>query len=489
MADPSISFRLQAVTGRGLLGQRRHDLRIGRQPAYVDPERHDQNRQIFRSTGFGLDDNAMAFVQRSRNEIEARAKRKTTAGKYWRTAILTFSKEAQARLADQGTEPHAEAERAFRDFADRHGIRLLSVDFHGDESAPHYHASFEGMTADGYALRLNRTQLSEEQDHFAGHFADHGLTRGKRRSERQADGEDPSKWVHRTVKELHEQLPADLAGARERLEQNQRRAAKAAANLEAGKGNLEKVRKNLATYERRAAEAAAEVQRLETTVQEAQRRAERATGAAQEAERQERVARARLEPLRAAVEAVGAWEARGQPEPTPDHYREAVARLRLDNKRLAPENEDQLVAQSLAVLAAVDPRFREATQLSGDFGTDLEALAKDSARLAAGSRTFALHTDRSAWQAFEAALGQLEPQLQQDQATGRMTVTSKARRSLGERLARWIEQAVEVVATFIAKQAAPAPEEPPEEARSFLDMPEKDQAMVRNAFRPLPEPD
>ena len=270
MAEPSISFRLQAVDGRGLLGQRRHDLRLGRQPSYVDPEQSHRNVRLHRAQGFGPDEAARNFVSHGRYEIELRARRVTEAKRYWRTAIVTFSHEAQARLAERGVLPHDEALRAFEDFAARHGVRMLSADFHGDESAPHYHATFEGVDAAGYALRLGKPQLSAEQDRFAAHFAAHGLVRGKRRADREAEGEAPSNWVNRSVRELHQQLPGELAAlqarieaAREKAATNERRAAKAQSDLDACKGDAEKVRKRMETYEARAAHARAEVEALD----------------------------------------------------------------------------------------------------------------------------------------------------------------------------------------------------------------------------------
>lgn len=244
--EPSISFRLNAVDARGLRGQFRHDFRTGKQPSYVDATRAHLNASLHRSEGF--DDIASA-----RQKILERTKRKTTAEKYWRTAILTFSHDAQTKLS--GNLPHDEAKAVFADFADRHGVKLLSVDFHGDESAPHYHATFEGITEAGYALRLNKAELSQEQDHAAAKFADLGLTRGKRKSKRIADGEDASKWVNRSVKELHDQLPGELDALRAKVEKNERLAEKARAKADEETERGRKAARNAERYEQRAEDA------------------------------------------------------------------------------------------------------------------------------------------------------------------------------------------------------------------------------------------
>lgn len=378
MSEPSISFRLEALDGRGLLGQRRHDLRIGKQLAYVDATRAGENAALFRAEGWGRVEGESEkqdgkrihkLMEACRTEIEGRVKRKTSVGKYWRRAIITFSHEAQKALTDEGRLPHAEALTAFKAFADAHGVKLLTVDFHGDETAPHYHANFEGVNAKGYALRLNREELSATQDQIAGHFANYGLTRGKRKEERKAAGEDPSKWNHRTVRELHEQHLSDnqavldiqqqqvatynselveleqkIAAEQERLAKNEERAEKARQKAEADEAKADKALKNAETYERRARDAAQSLEQLEARkteleaaigqgerkLAEIENRQHKVQAETAEAERElERRIReirhgrivhediqkriegmtARLEPLRAAVEALEAHEA------------------------------------------------------------------------------------------------------------------------------------------------------------------------------------
>jgi len=271
MAEPSISFRLKSTDGRGLLGQRRHDQRIGKQPAYVDELRAEENVALYRADGWERrageteqEDTARihALMEESRQKIIDRAKRKTTVGKYWRTSIITFSHEAQARLATLGKMPHQEALAAFQTFAAAHGVKMLSVDFHGDESAPHYHATFEGVNEKGYALRMDRETLGSEQDHFAEHFSDFGFVRGKKKVDRIADGDDPATYHHREVKELHQQRLADIAALAVKIADLTASAEKARINLDRtkekialeeaqGKAASDRLTKRLADYEKR----------------------------------------------------------------------------------------------------------------------------------------------------------------------------------------------------------------------------------------------
>lgn len=267
MSQPSISFRISAVDRAGLLGQRRHDLRLGKQPDYVDPSRSSENRTLFIAPSFRAD--GEEFIDASRSAIEARTKRKTTKAAYWRTAIITFSREAQERLKAAGKLPHDEALMAFQAFGYRRKVKLLSVIFHGDEASPHYHASFEGVDDKGYSLRLSKADLSAEQDHAAMAFEPFGFVRGRRKADRRKDGEPASTWIHRSVSELHADLPKELAALRQKiaaLEEkarvNDARAAKARTKAEADEDRASKAAKNLAIYERRATEARAEVERL-----------------------------------------------------------------------------------------------------------------------------------------------------------------------------------------------------------------------------------
>ncbi|OCX71048.1 hypothetical protein A6M23_12675 [Acidithiobacillus thiooxidans] len=91
------------------------------------------------------------------------------------------------------------------------------------------------------------------------------------------DDEDWSKIIHRSVQQLHEDLPTEIAAAEQRRteaereageaekkrEKNAGLAAKAKEDLEAGRGDVEKVQKRLKAYERRQAEAEKQIKALE----------------------------------------------------------------------------------------------------------------------------------------------------------------------------------------------------------------------------------
>jgi hypothetical protein len=238
-ARPSISFRVSTVMDRGRMTHaRKHDMRLGHQPAYVDASRSDKNTLLSLSSGYdGLKSAWSRRLDRDSAEMESRRIENRKAKAMWRAAIITFSTEAQALLGDKS--PEQEAKAAFEDFARRQGVRLLWAVGHHDETAIHFHAMFENIRADGRCLRLNAKELSAEQDLVAKHFSKLGLVRGTKKADRIAAGEPPSKTINRSVKQLHADLPAEIEAAQERLAKAQARADKAEANAKKYEGDAD----------------------------------------------------------------------------------------------------------------------------------------------------------------------------------------------------------------------------------------------------------
>lgn len=256
--SPALSFRVSKVLDRAaVMGSRMHDMRLGKQPSYVDGSRSDQNTTLALVDGYDKQGSAWSrFFGKEEQELASRRKQQSKTQKMWRAAILTFSKEAQALLT---RAPDAEALAVFRDFSRRHNVRLLWAVGHHDESAVHFHAMFENVTGTGYALRLGVADLSAEQDIAAWHFRDLGINRGKSKRARIADGEDPSAFIHRSVRELHDDLPRELAEARQTLaetfrsiEKNQALAQKARLKAEEYGDAAQKALQRALRYEERA---------------------------------------------------------------------------------------------------------------------------------------------------------------------------------------------------------------------------------------------
>lgn len=264
----AISIRIQPHTGRQAGGQRRHDLRDPRHmPDYVDQSRTERNSVLIEPPDPASLRAEIAEHRAAAGQQKLRADARTSIA-----GIVTFGTEAQPvvealTIEQQDALFRRVAERVSKE-ADR---PLLGLVVHRDESAVHAHFTLRGYKfEDGkeIAPRLGRKDLQRLQDAAAQEVAHLGIERGVSRAIREARGDDKAKVVHRSVKELHEALPREIEAleataeiARQKAEKNRELAEKARADLEAHKGDEEKVLKRLDVYERRKASAMAEIGR------------------------------------------------------------------------------------------------------------------------------------------------------------------------------------------------------------------------------------
>lgn len=185
---------------------------------------------------------------------------------------------------------------------------------HLDESARHAHFSLCGYDVTGQplstwmgrgVLRELQTALHEELQAFMPH-----LERGRPRKARAEAGAAPHELVHRSVDELHIDLPFEIAEGRkelaaleEKIRTNEARAEKARGKAEAEGDRAAKALRNAETYERRATEAREKLEGLEAQVQALEGRLEavQAAKTAAEEERDQAQAAARAAEERAAT--------------------------------------------------------------------------------------------------------------------------------------------------------------------------------------------
>lgn len=265
---PAVSIRVKTRSVSATGGDRRHNQRIGRQPEYVDETRTPENSVVLaQPTPAQMARECLrrrqdAFVP-GPGKRQPRSMAKDAAVSI--TGIVTFSTDAQPTI---DALPKAEQDRRFLQAAEavaqRLGTDVAGVAVHRDESAIHCHFTLYGFGQDGQPVsrKLKKKVLSELQDVGATAFNDLGVTRGKRIGERIQGGEPYSKTVHRSVRELHRDLPIELAAARGKVAEMQQRVAATREKLEAGSGNLEKLQKRLVTYEKRLEIRKAEAERL-----------------------------------------------------------------------------------------------------------------------------------------------------------------------------------------------------------------------------------
>lgn len=305
-ASNAVSVRIKHLTVEQAKGQRRHDLREGPVPNYVDKDKSKDNTVLLKPS---VESEAREICEHRRSQRNPQRRLKSNAN-VLTAGVLTFGKGAQEKLAGlTPAEQDSRALRAAQAVADALNTDLESLVCHRDESALHYHFRLYSVDRNGLPLSktVNRATASGLQDIAAEAYQDLGITRGTPKAERLARGDDLSKIVHRSVQQLHEDLPREIeARQRERdelerqaaelkakIEKNERLIQEQQRKLEAGRATEEQAVKRIATYERRAEAARKALDELQGRMQDAEGRAQQAEQRAQQAEQRELDAQAR----------------------------------------------------------------------------------------------------------------------------------------------------------------------------------------------------
>lgn len=280
------SVRIGSKTVSGYSSQRRHDLRIGAQPGYIDPSRSDLNRVLIDCPGPA----AMRQIARDRRAARHTKRAAKSSAAIATAGVITFGSEAAA-MFEQLTPAAQDA--AFLDLAEAVAARL-NTSLHGlvvhlDESTIHAHFTLCGYDRDGHPLSKSTRPgiLSELQDLTAEVMGRHcsGIERGHRYGDRLAAGANWADVVHRSVHELHRDLPRDLAAKRAELGQLAEAEAAAAARVDEMRGRVLKLRqqgeltakevKRLAIYEKRLMDRIAGLESAHAAAEKAQAEAEK----------------------------------------------------------------------------------------------------------------------------------------------------------------------------------------------------------------------
>jgi hypothetical protein len=205
-----VSVRLKGLKTNQGEGQRAHDARTaGQVPNYVDVERTEKNQVLLGEMSPQiLKDSLFEQSQRIRKATR-KAPRKDA--NFFLGGILTFDKSARELVNRQS--PDALAEKFVNDLAAQYGVKVIYLVRHSDESTIHYHFLFENINEQGRAVtnKLNRQALARLQDKAGEVFSEIGLSRGIKKTERLAKGEDYSRTVHRSVRQLHDDLPKEIS--------------------------------------------------------------------------------------------------------------------------------------------------------------------------------------------------------------------------------------------------------------------------------------
>ncbi|WP_079419668.1 plasmid recombination protein [Thiomonas intermedia] len=264
-----MSVRLQAVPQSRLAFVAKHNLRIGRPPQYVDPERSHLNRVLFGPASGDFKAAAHACAERYRQRVSQKLQPKQAV---LAEGIITFSRAAQHLIAQNLEQAHACAlhlvQAIVRDHG--HGTELVSVVYHGDESAPHYHFTLGGTGADGLSVlqRLRRREGVHIQDLAGQAFASMGIRRGIPVIDRIQRGDDRSKTVHRSVRQLHQDLPREIARVQQQLDAETARLAALQDKARKTRSRLEKAKADLDTLQAQADADTAKVAKLQERVKD-----------------------------------------------------------------------------------------------------------------------------------------------------------------------------------------------------------------------------
>ncbi len=308
-------IRVEPKNASRYAGQRRHDLRIGHQPDYVDADRAHLNRVLI-APPTAADLRSVCEDRRAQRDTRRAMKANASVGM---VGLIGFGTEAQALFSALPVLDQDRALRlAARLAARRMGTTVAGLVFHGDETAPHAHVVFPAYDRTGQPLTetVGRAVLKGLQDDMAAAFSRYapGIERGRSRMDRLAAGADYADTVNRSVRELHRDLPAEIAAKRAEAEAAGAALVAAQGRAEEMQGRVDKLTalardltaaeaKRLVTYEKRLAERQAEVARAESAIEAARAETARLSGMADAAEARREVAE---------VEAAAVIDAAGQ---------------------------------------------------------------------------------------------------------------------------------------------------------------------------------
>ncbi|SNR67464.1 hypothetical protein EYF88_15950 [Paracoccus sediminis] len=214
----AVIIRLGAASSKVYSGQKRHDLRIGAQPKYVDAARRDRNRTLIEYAK-PADLRAVCAARRDQRTVKRRMKSNAAVAT---RGIIGFGHEA-AQLFETLTPEQQDA--AFRELAQAIAVHLKTtlhgLEIHGDEATIHAHFVLAAVDLDGQPLSTTTRPavMAELQSLAAEVIAQHcaGIERGRRYGDRLAAGASFSEVIHKSVRQLQRELPGDLSRKRAEL--------------------------------------------------------------------------------------------------------------------------------------------------------------------------------------------------------------------------------------------------------------------------------
>ena len=254
--------------------QRHHDTRKSKIPKYVDQSKSRLNSTVI---------NPMAESELTKICDERRGQRNMLRHKKSDAAIstigiITFSHEAQSVIESLPIEDQdklfLEAANAIANEVDSDITGLV---VHRDESAIHAHFQMPAYNKQGFPLSksIKPDTAKKLQDIAGSIFNDLGITRGKPKAQRILDNDPLSTIYHRSVKQLHDDLPREIEILQKQAFEYYEKAKKnydyLIRNHELARNaseNVDKIQKRILAYERREKEAREAAEAAEKAIQQ-----------------------------------------------------------------------------------------------------------------------------------------------------------------------------------------------------------------------------
>lgn len=220
----TVSVRIEPMKTSKLSFQERHDKRIDT-PSYADAEKSHLNKSLLPEKPFS---DAVQEVEAEYKTRHGRGLRHDAARLM--SGVITFGDGAADLVNSQPPDDYAL--QYLERFCEEHGVRPVELVRHGDEETVHYHfmttnlnqksgkllsAEFAPDNVVAKRPDKNYKSMSVLQDIAGEVFAPIGLERGKKKVDRIKDGEDFKTTRHRSVSQLHRDLPNELLAMQEKL--------------------------------------------------------------------------------------------------------------------------------------------------------------------------------------------------------------------------------------------------------------------------------
>lgn len=423
------SVRIQSDPAGRAGGQRQHDLRHAPIPGYVDRDRMILNSVVMEP----LTPGALRTICKERRSLRRTQRAMKRNASVAISGIIVFGRGVQA---DFEALAIPDQDAAYRDVAEAIAARLnttvTGLVAHRDETAPHAHFQLPAFDLAGNAISsmTKRAVTAELQTITAQVMQRHvvRMERGRSKYDRLRSGANYADTLHRSVQELHYDLPAEIATAQARRDALHQEAGKVAARiakLQAQEALTAKEIKRLETYERRLrakqdelAELEAEALRLRHLMAQDQTLAAEAR----------RIADAQWDRASAALDAQIAAEARR--EALEAEMAQIRDRTLSEAQRAAQGAHRRLMGLAGTPAFEAEPDMEKFNNISR-IVMDWRLIREEKAKLAAERREFDTHRDT--------ALGRHGQKLRQQvrQAQEEVARLTDQNRDLHRQLGAW----------------------------------------------------